>query len=954
MSTLSTGPASNSSVAIRPSVNGWNADYLDGQYEAFKSDPDSVTAEFRAFFRGFDLGNAGGAAANRAPLVGGASPFQSAVDELISAYREQGHFAAKLDPFDRPRDRPEALSPVKYGLKESDLAKRAEVALSGLSHSATLAEVILHLEHTYCQSVGVEFMHIQSVQERDWFLENFEQTRGVQEMSASEQIAVFNDLAAGEGFEQFLYRRYGTEKRFGLDGGISLIPLMTHAIDRGAQLGVDEMVLGMAHRGRLNVLVNIMGKAYEQVFTEFEDTWEAAFATGGGDVKYHRGFSGKRVTASGKPIDLTLASNPSHLESVDPVVLGRTRAKQRRRGDSQRTRVVPVLIHGDGAVAGQGIVSECLNMSQLEGYAVGGTVHIVINNLIAFTTLPEDGRSTPYCTDIAKSIDVPIFHVNGEDPVACARVGRLAIEYRQKFKKDVFIDLWCYRKFGHNETDEQSYTQPVLAGLIKNKRPALLGFGERLVENGIMSAAEVAAVTAKLDAKLDEAQTLARKAPFNPVIEPGQDRWKRIDNKFTFAPIKTAATPGAVKEVVKALTSVPHGFTLNPKLKGLLDERGAMVTGGLVSYANGEILAYGTLLLDGIHVRVSGQDVRRGTFSHRHAVLRDFQTGAPHVSLNFMRNHAAAAPSVTPGAAGEGESTGRSQAAMDIYDSPLSEFAVLGFDYGYSTADPDQLVVWEAQFGDFANGAQVIIDQYLASSEIKWSRWSGLVLLLPHGYEGAGPEHSSARLERFLALCADDNMLVIYPTTAAQIFHALRRQAKATYRKPLIVMNPKSQLRTPTSTLDEITGGSFQELIDDPMFSAKDGWDRNAVKRVVFCCGKVYFELAERRTQLAKRDVALVRIEQLYPFHAELARKILSRYSKGAEVAFVQEEPRNAGAFMFVADAFREQIGINVKYIGRPASATPAVGSKRADKILQEAVLTGAVGAKPKELKPQA
>lgn len=931
MSTLSTGSAANAPSAIRPSVNGWQADYLDGQYTAFKSDPASVTSEMRAFFQGFDLGNVG-AAAPCTPLVGGASPFQSAVDELISAYREQGHLAAKLDPFNRPRPRPDSLNPVKYGLNESDLSKRAESALSGLSQSATLGDVVQHLEHTYCRSVGVEFMHIQSVQERDWFLENFEHTRGVKEMSQSEQREVFADMARGEAFETFLYRRYGTEKRFGLEGGISLIPLMTHALDRGAQLGVEECVLGMAHRGRLNVLINIMGKAYAQVITEFEDTWEAGFALGGGDVKYHRGYSGKRSTVSGKQIDLTLASNPSHLESVNPVVIGRTRAKQRRRGDSERTRVVPLLIHGDGAVAGQGIVAECLNMSQLEGYCVGGVLHIVINNLIAFTTLPEDGRSTTYCTDIAKSIDIPIFHVNAEDPIACAQVGRLAMEYRQQFKKDVFIDLWCYRKFGHNETDEQSYTQPVLAGLIKDKQPCLGTFSAGLVASGVLSKDDVDAALADLNQQLDAAQVAARKSPHTPVILAGQQRWQQISNKFTFAPVKTGATLEAIKEVVAALTTVPQGFVINPKLKSLLDERAAIGVGGAISYANGEMLAYGTLIQDGIHVRVSGQDVRRGTFSHRHAVLRDAQSGAPYVNLNHM----------------SGASEGRT-ALFDVFDSPLSEFAVMGFDYGYSLADPDQLVVWEAQFGDFANGAQVIIDQYMASSEIKWSRWSGLVLLLPHGYEGGGPEHSSARLERFLSLCADENMLIIYPTTAAQIFHALRRQVKAAYRKPLIVMNPKSLLRTPSSAADELSNGAFQELIDDPVFAGKDAWDRNAVKRVVFCCGKLYFELSERRTALARRDVAIIRIEQLYPFHTELARTLLARYSKASEVIFAQEEPRNAGAFLHLADVFRESLGISPVYVGRPASATTAVGSKRADKLLQEAVLTGAIGAKPKD-----
>jgi 2-oxoglutarate dehydrogenase E1 component len=933
---MSTSTSSATSV-IRPSVNGWNGDYLDGQYETYKADPLAVPSDVRAFFDGFELGNSGGCR----PLAGSASPFQSAVDELINAYREVGHLAATLDPFGRPRPRPEALNPSKYGLTESDLQKPAEAALDGLSANSTLAELIAYLEATYCRNVGVEFMHIPSAQEREWFLRNFEQTRGVRPMSGPEQVHVLKDVARGEGFENFLYKRYTTEKRFGLEGGIALIPMMTHMIDRGANLGVEEMVLGMAHRGRLNVLINIMGKAYEQVFTEFEDSWEAGFANGGGDVKYHRGYSGQRTTVSGKTINLTLASNPSHLESVNPVVIGRTRAKQRHRKDTQRTRVVPLLLHGDGAVAGQGIVAECLNMSQLEGYTVGGTIHIVINNLIAFTTLPQDGRSTEYCTDIAKSIDVPIFHVNGEDPVACAQVGRLAMEYRQTFKKDVFVDLCCYRKFGHNETDEQSYTQPILAGLIKTKAPLLTSYTKQLAET-VITPEDAAKITSEIELQLDAAQSKAKKAPIKPVIDPGTGRWDKVNNKFTFDAVKTAVTAATLSEVAAALSTVPQGFVVNPKLKGVIDERAAIATGGMVSYANGEMLAYGSLMLEGSHVRVSGQDVRRGTFTHRHAVLRDVNTGVPHVSLNHMRPHAD--PSIR---AGEKVVSG-TQAEMSVFDSPLSEYAVVGFDYGYSMADPNELVVWEAQFGDFCNGAQIIIDQYLASSEIKWSRWSGMVMLLPHGYEGAGPEHSSARLERFLSLCADDNMLVVYPTTGAQIFHALRRQVRASYRKPLIVMNPKSLLRTPTSMVEELTSGGFQEFIDDPAFSGKEGLDKKAVKRVLFCCGKLYYELAERRKALAKRDVAIIRIEQLYPFHADLARKILGTYSKSAEVCFVQEEPRNAGAYIYLADFMREKLGISPQYIGRPASATPAVGSKRADKYLQEAVIAAAIGAKPK------
>ena len=921
-----------------PSVNGWQGDYLEGQYAAWKADPDSVTPDVRAFFQGFDLGSNGQAACE--PLPGVASPFQSAVDELIEAYREQGHLAAKLDPFGRPRPRPEALNPAKYGLTQADLTKRAEANLSGLSGSATLGEVIAHLEDTYCRSVGVEFMHIQNTAERQWFLDRFEHTRGVVALSTTERIGVLEDLAKGEIFEAFLAKRYGSEKRFSLEGGITLIPMMNQSIEQAAALGGEEMVLGMAHRGRLNVLINVMGKTYAQVFTEFEDNWEAGFADGGGDVKYHRGYSDDRKTSSGRTVHLTMASNPSHLESVNPVVLGRARAKQRLINDTDRTRVIPLLIHGDGAVAGQGIVSECLNMSQLEGYTVGGALHIVINNLIAFTTLPEDGRSTIYCTDVAKAVEAPIFHVNGEDPEACVQVARLAVEYRQKFKKDIFIDLWCFRKYGHNEGDEQSFTQPTLAAMIKNKHTTLATYTQKLLDQGVIPEAKAKQIADELDAQLDSAQAKAKKGPIVPTIDPGCERWSGINNTFKFGPINTAVSQQAIAEVCAALGKAPADFAVNPKLKALLEERGSIPTNGQVSYATGELLAFGTLMLEGIHVRLSGQDCRRGTFTHRHAVIRDFNTGTPYVSLNNMRPLADRS-STTP--------VDGKQSELTVFDSPLSEYAVMGFDYGYSMAHPNMLVMWEGQFGDFANGAQIMIDQYIASSEIKWSRWSGLVLLLPHGYEGAGPEHSSARLERFLSLCADDNMQVIYPTTGAQIFHALRRQLKAGYRKPLIVMSPKSLLRTPTSTIDELTSGSFQELIDDPAFTGKDAFDKKAVKRVIVCSGKVYFELVERRKALGIKDIAIVRVEQLYPFHAELAKQIIGTYPKTAERCYVQEEPRNAGAYIYAADFFREQAGIDLKYIGRHASATPCVGSKRADKAQQEAVLTAAIGAKPKD-----
>ncbi len=928
--------------AVAPSVNGWHGDYLEGEYARFKADPASVPADTRAFFQGFDLALAGGAGPAAA---GAASPFQSAVDDLITAYREQGHLAAKLDPFGRERPRPATLSLSAHGLSEADLSRKAEAALSGLSGSATLGDVIAHLEQTYCRSIGVEFMHIQNAAERRWFLEHFEHLKGMPAMSREEKVAVLEQLTRGETFEAFLAKRYGSEKRFSLEGGISLVPLVNGLIDRASELHVEETVLGMAHRGRLNMLINVMGKTYEQVFTEFEDNWEAGFADGGGDVKYHRGYSGTRTLAGGRTMRLSMASNPSHLESVNAVCLGRCRAKQRLRNDSERTRVVPLLIHGDGALPGQGVVAECLNMSQLPGYTAGGAVHIVINNLIAFTTVPEDGRSTTYCTDIAKAIDAPIFHVNGEDPEACVAVARLAIEYRQTFKKDIFVDMWCYRKYGHNEGDEQSFTQPNLAALIKAKPATLSVYTQRLLAEKVITADDAKAIGDRLDAALDQAQTEAKKAARVPTIDPGGDRWKGMTGEYSFTPVETGVPIETLREVCAALGRVPEGFAVNPKLKGLLEERAGLVESGQVTHANGELLAFGTLLLENTPVRLSGQDSRRGTFTQRHSVVRDVNIGEPYVSLNHMRELAdPAGPRVQKGEGGKPK-----QAKFCVYDSPLSEYSVMGFDYGYSMADPNMLVLWEAQFGDFANTAQVMVDQYLAASEIKWSRWSGLVLLLPHGYEGAGPEHSSCRLERYLLLCADDNMEVIYPTTGAQIFHALRRQVKRHFRKPLIVATPKGTLRTPTARIEELTKGSFRECLDDPAFGGKDGWDRKKVKRVIVCAGKVYHELAERRRLIGKTDTAIVRLEQLYPFHEEMVRSVLDQYPKAAERVYVQEEPRNAGCYLYVADVFRERLGIHLPYIGRDPSATPAVGSKRADKYQQEAVIAAAIGPKPKE-----
>ncbi|GMV27363.1 MAG: hypothetical protein AMXMBFR58_33940 [Phycisphaerae bacterium] len=944
-----------------PSVNGWNADYLDEQYARFKADPSSVTPDLRAFFQGFDLGSStpganGSATAAKPRAAGSASDFQADVDSLISAYRRLGHIAAHLDPFGRAPERPEQLTLEYHGLTKADLSRQVSTELIHGDGPTSLGQLIERLERTYCRTIGLEIMYNPDARERQWFLDNFERTQGQVPLTREERLSVLEQLIRAEGFERFMQKRYPGEKRFSLEGGEATIPTINLMLEAAAKLGVDEVVIGMAHRGRLNVLNNVMGKTYEQIFTEFEDNWEEGFADGGGDVKYHRGYSGERVFNSGKRVHLAMASNPSHLESVNAVVLGRTRAKQRLRGDLERQRVLPMLIHGDAALPGQGVVAECLNFSQLEGYTVGGAVHLVINNLIGFTTIPEDGRSTRYCTDVAKMIDAPVFHVNGDDPEACAAAALLAIRYRQQFRKDVFIDLVCFRKYGHNEQDEPSFTQPILANLIKQHPGVLARFKARLVGEGLVTQEEVDAITERLNKALESGQAKAKSKPHDPTIDPASKRWVGITSKYTFESGPTAVPKAVLDEVCQAMARVPEGFNVNPKLKALLEQRGSLTSpkddGPNVSHADAEQLAIGTLLLEGIPVRLSGQDCRRGTFTQRHAVLRDFVTGKPYIPLNNMREMGLpGSPEIEPGTIGaDGKPR---QARYCVYDSPLSEASVLGFDYGYSLADPNMLVMWEGQFGDFVNGAQVMIDQYLVSSELKWERWSGLVLLLPHGYEGAGPEHSSCRIERFLQMAAQENIEVVVPSTAAQTFHMLRRQLKRNFRKPLIVATPKKMLRELTSRIDELTTGSFQHVIDDPAFTAAKGKaaDRKAVKRVILCSGKIYYELADRRQLLGRGDIAVVRVEQLYPLHSKRLQEVLAAYPKTAEKVWAQEEPRNAGGWTFISDAVKESLGIELSYIGREPSASPATGSKHLHYSQQEAIIAKAVGPKPKHAK---
>jgi 2-oxoglutarate dehydrogenase E1 component len=911
--------------AVRAAVNGWQAEYLDSEYQQYLHDPSAVSPDLRSFFQGFELGSSG-ASSRSGAASGGPTPIQVATEDLTWAYREFGHLAATLDPLGRPAKRPAGLTLQKHGLTGADLSKLVTTDAIPGKTSVTLRELIDHLERVYCSTMGVEFSYIPVDAEREWFRARMEHGKGAPQFSNQDRALILDQLTCAEAFDKFLSKRYQGKKRFSLEGGESLIPFLKWVAQRAGSLGSQEMILGMAHRGRLSVLKNFLGKDLKRLFTEFEDSWTYGDSEGGGDVKYHRGYSGDQQLPDGGKIHLSMLNNPSHLESVNAVVVGRCRAKQDLIGDHDRRRVISLLIHGDAALAGQGVVAECLTMSQLEGYTVGGTIHVVSNNLIGFTTDPRDSRSTGYCTDIAKMVNAPVIHVNGDDPEAVVAAAMLAADYRHEFRKDVFVDIMCFRRWGHNEQDEPRYTQPALYALIDKHPGTLALYRDKLVAAGVVTADAAKAINDREWDALDAAQQEAKQNPVNPVPEPGRGEWAGFQGEYSFESPKTAVDAALVKSVCEAMGRVPEGFNTHTKLKGLLQARAGLATTKKLSHADGEQLAIGTLVAQGVNVRLSGQDCRRGTFTQRHAVLRDELTGEMYTPVNH----------VVPDQKG----------MFSVWDSPLSEYAVMGFDYGYSRGAPKSLVMWEGQFGDFVNGAQIMVDQYLASSEVKWSRWAGLVLLLPHGYEGQGPEHSSARLERFLQLCANDNMEVVYPSTAAQTFHLLRRQVLRNFRKPLIVMTPKKTLRLETSSTDELTVGSFQHVIDDPTLTNDQ---KKGVSKVIFCSGKVYHELNDRRQAIGRKDIAIVRIEQLYPFHTQAAKSANAAYPASAKRYWVQEEPRNQGAFIYIADIFREKLGLNLEYIGRSPSASPATGSEHAHKDEQDKhVLTPAIGAGPK------
>jgi len=938
------GATRSEQIASSP-LYGSNADYVESLYEQYLADPTTVSPTWREYFakwpqptrpeashraiqdsiaaRAQAARQVGGAVA--AALDGDASAKQGAVSRLVQIYSNRGHLIAKLDPLGLlRRERPRVLDLDYFGLSDADLDTQFFTGsrVNNVPARATLREIIATLEHVYCGSVGAEFAHVSNTEERLWLQDEFQSGRVHHAFSAEERKNILWQLTAAEGLERYLHTKYVGQKRFSLEGGDSLIPLLDDLVQSAGGVGVEEFVIGMAHRGRLNVLVNVLGKAPSVLFSEFEGKYDISQIKGSGDVKYHKGFSADLRTPGGN-VHVGLAFNPSHLEVVNPVVEGSVRARQERRSDVRGERVVPCLIHGDSAFGGQGVVMETMQLSQARGYYTGGTVHIVVNNQVGFTTSdPQDMRSTMYCSDVAKMLEAPIFHVNGDDPEAVVFVARLAMKYRQRFHKDVVIDLVCYRRLGHNEADEPAATQPVMYNVIRKHPTTRKLYADRLVADGVLTQFEADGLVEQYRAGLDEGRPQA-KASLGMIGNKYTVDWSAYMRNIDWtAPVRSGVEGRRLKALGARLVAVPAGHSLHPRVQQVITNRAKMIAGEMpLDWGCAESLAYASLLEDGYGVRISGQDSGRGTFFHRHAVLHDQQTGQTYVPLEHVAER---------------------QPRFTVIDSVLSEEAVLAFEYGYSQTDPGVLVVWEAQFGDFANGAQVIIDQFISSGESKWGRFCGLTLFLPHGYEGQGPEHSSARLERFLQLCAEANMSVCVPSTPAQMFHMLRRQMLREFRKPLVVMTPKSLLRheMSVSSLADLEQGSFRNIIDE-----SDEIDADKVRRVVFSSGKVYFDLLKARRALASEDVALVRLEQIYPFPADEYAAIIARYPNAAEIVWCQEEPQNQGAWYQIRHRLERPLGGKrvLLYAGRPPAAAPATGIGKVHETEQASLVQAAL-----------
>lgn len=919
-------------------LSGGNAAYIEELYETYLKDPEGVPQEWQSFFQSLPsvshLGNGDVSHADikeyfiqlarqprslQIPINTDVlkERKQNHVEELIQAYRRFGHLAAKIDPLGMPRPGAPELQLSTYNLSESDF--KTTFLTDGIMESpnATLGDIYEKLRQTYTQKIGAEYCYIRDHEEVTWIQNYLEIEQFKTKPAPEEQKEILKLLTAAEGLERYLGNRFVGQKRFSLEGGDALVPLLHEIIQDAGKDGVKEAVIGMAHRGRLNVLVNVMGQSPEELFQEFEGRKDYGLTSG--DVKYHLGFSSDVKTASGS-MHLSLAFNPSHLEVISAVVMGSVRARQDRYDDLQGRKILPIQIHGDAAFAGQGIVMETFNMSQTNAYSVGGAIHIVINNQVGFTTSnPKDARSSCYCTDIAKMIDAPVFHVNGDDPEAVIFIGRLANAYRKRFHKDVVIDFVCYRRHGHNEADEPSATQPIMYSKIKRQPTVREQYANKLVHEKVIEEQDANDLVASYRDALDKGQQIIVNLISNPERVPND--WSKYNGDLSKV-ADTSVKAEKLKTLSEALVSLPEGFTLQRQVGNMIDARKEMAEGKLqLDWGFAENLAYATLLEQGYPVRITGQDVRRGTFGHRHAALFDQNTGEPYVALSYINPN---------------------KPSFQIYDSILSEYGVLGFEYGYSKTEPNTLVIWEAQFGDFANGAQVVIDQFISSGWQKWKQLSGLVMLLPHGYEGMGPEHSSARLERYLQLCAQNNMQVCAPTTPAQIFHLLRRQLLRPVRIPLIVMTPKSLLRhkMAVSTLEDLTQGQFQLVIPEV-----DDIKSDKVRKIVLCSGKVYYDLLTKRQEDKINDVAIIRIEQLYPFPYEELRELLSQYKKTKQVVWCQEEPKNQGAWFITRDRLLAclQKGQELTYAGRAPSAAPAAGypalhKKQQTELVEEAL----------------
>jgi 2-oxoglutarate dehydrogenase E1 component len=925
-------------VKKRNYINPSNLEYLDAMWDDFEKNPEKLEPSWQHFFEGVEFGKTLQEGVPHEALS--KSYLESKVGELIAAYRNAGHLMAHTNPlFEAPEEHP-LLKLSRFGLNEENLNEVFDAGQTIGLKNATLKEIILQLQETYCRSIGAEFTHLQRQEPRDWLSQKMEETQNKVRLSDEERRQLLKRISQAEGFENYLHTRYVAQKRFSLEGGEGLIPFLDELINEAAQFGSEQVVVGMAHRGRLNVLTNIFQKKARYIFSEFDDNYDKSSLLGSGDVKYHKGYSADITTKSKKSVHLSLAYNPSHLEFVGPVVEGVAYTKQQSYPLSERQRkVMPIIIHGDASIAGQGVVYESINFSKVDGYSTGGSIHIVINNQVGFTTSPTEARSTTYATDIAKMLEAPVFHVNGDDPEALVWVAKLAAEYRSRFGESVFIDIICYRRHGHNEGDEPNFTQPLLYSAIKNHQTPRTLYAQKLLDAGVLNPVDFEKIKLDIEKDFENEQEISRRENIMPHASSFEGKWmnckplkKGEETSFGYY---TFVKTEKLNEIAQKISEIPSNFTPNPKVAKFMETRKQSLDAGKnLDWATCEALAFGSLLLEGHAVRLSGQDAQRGTFTHRHSVLSDAKSGVKFCPLKNLSPQ---------------------QAPFTVFNSTLSETAVMAFEYGCSLSDPTSLVIWEAQFGDFANGAQVIIDQFIASSEIKWQRASGLVLYLPHGQEGQGPEHSSARLERFLQLCAERNLTVCNLSTPGNLFHALRRQLKRSYRKPLVIMTPKSLLRYAPSFSDMkvLSEGNFQKIIPETELDYKNA------EEIILCSGKVYYDLLEHR-QKNNLKTPLFRLEQFYPLPHKEISSLIAGMPKLKRIRWAQEEAQNQGAWPFIymewtgasgsdfASDLEAKIGrkIEISYVGRKAAAAPAVGSTKVHQKNQAAIMEMAFAKK--------